>query len=88
LTIDDAIHAAIAGGWDFKRAEVGGVLTTKAAFSDAIFWDSLGKMVGWKALDSVTLSQDGRAAWHQMWVNFIDHLAFGKPAEEFFERLS
>jgi hypothetical protein len=88
LTIDDAIHAAITGGWDFKRAEVGGVLTPKAAFIDAIFWDSLGKTVGWNTLDSVTLGQDGRAAWHQMWVNFIDHLAVGKLAEEFFAQVS
>jgi hypothetical protein len=29
----------------------------------------------------------GRATWHQMGVNFIDHLTAGKPAEEFFEKL-
>jgi hypothetical protein len=88
MTIDEAIHAAIAGGWDFKKAEVGGILTTKAAFMDPDFWESLGKTLGWDALNDVTLHESGRVAWHQMWVNFIDDLAHGKPADEFFQKLT
>lgn len=85
---EDALQAAITAGWDFKRAEIRGAVTVEAAFVDPLFWESLGKTLGWEELNSITLKQDGRAAWHQMWINFIDHLAQGKKPEEFFLNLT
>ena len=84
MTPEDALHAAITGGWDFKRAEIRGTLAVQAAFVDPVFWESLGKTLGWEELNSTTLKRDGRPAWHQMWINFIDHLADGESVEEFF----
>lgn len=88
MTIQDALHAAIAGGWDFKRAEVGGILTARVAMTDRLFWESLGKTLGWSALNAVSLKGDGRIAWHQMWINLIDHLALGNTPDEFFKKLT
>jgi hypothetical protein len=88
MTTQEALHAAIAGGWDFKKAEIGGVLTSQMAFIDPLFWEALGKALGWDGLNKATLNQDGRLAWHQMWVTFIDHLAHGKTPEEFFQKLA
>lgn len=88
MTPEDALHAAITGGWDFTRAQIRGALAVQAAFVDPVFWESLGKALGWQELNSITLKRDGRPAWHQMWINFIDHLAQGKAAEEFFLKLT
>jgi hypothetical protein len=60
------------------------------------FWQSLGKALGWK--DGVVCAYCGFTScrhsakfvekWHFKWHRFIDHLAEGKTAEEFFETLS
>jgi hypothetical protein len=86
MTIRDAVHAAIAGGWDFNKGIIGGVLISQVAFLDPLFWESLGKTLGWEHLNATTLSQNGRLSWHQMWVIFIDYLAQGETAEGFFQR--
>ncbi len=88
MTTQDALHSAIAGGWDFKKAKIGGILVSQVAFVDPRFGESLGKTLGWDGLNTATLNQDGRVAWHQMWVTFIDYLAHGKTAEEFFQKLA
>ncbi len=88
MTTQDALHAAIAGGWDFKKAEIGGRLVSQVAFADPLFWESLGKTLGWDKLDAATLNQDGRSAWQQMGVTFVDYLAQGKTADEFFQKLA
>jgi len=53
-----------------------------ALFSDPLFWQSLGKAMGW----------GGKMIYHQEkwlyeWHCFIDHLAEGKDAESFFQVL-
>jgi hypothetical protein len=88
MTTEDALHAAIAGGWDFKRAEVGGLLTGRVAFIDPLFWQSLGNVLFWGHLDHESMIATGRAMWHQMWLIFIDHLAAGKTANDFFQQLT
>jgi len=88
MTIQDALHAAIAGGWDFKKGLIGGLLVAQVAFVDPFFWQSLGKTLGWDSLNSVTLNEDGRPAWHQMWITFIDYLAQGKTVDEFFGKIA
>lgn len=56
MTIQDALHAAIAGAGTFKRAEVGGILTARVAVTDRLFWESLGKTLGWITLNTVSLN--------------------------------
>lgn len=55
---------------------------------DPKFWQTLGKAEGWRSEyysseDADIIMEPWRVQWHQ----FIDHLAEGKPAEEFFAGL-
>jgi len=50
-------------------------------FLDPLFWQCLGKAMGWGKLISGIWIGDWRKHWH----DFIDHLAEGKSAEQFFK---
>jgi hypothetical protein len=60
---------------------------------DSLFWQSLGKALGWKQScvngcippDSDYCGQPNhRYEWQEQWHRFIDYLVEGKSAEEFF----
>jgi hypothetical protein len=63
-------------------------------FLDPSFWQSLGNALGW-ADDERDIEEfvdkhgelPKRARWEIMWHHFIDHLAVGKDATEFFAAL-
>lgn len=59
---------------------------------DPLFWQSLGRGLGWKtacykSLDTDGLEKDFQGAWVWYWHRFIDHLAEGKDIESFFNNL-
>lgn len=54
---------------------------------DPLFWQALGKALGWGEL---TVSRDDwtqQPKWLYEWHRFIDHLAFGKDTDSFFSAL-
>lgn len=51
---------------------------------DPLFWQSLGKGLGWKPLGA---DGDGNDNWLYYWHRFIDHLASGKDIDSFFTNL-
>ena len=54
------------------------------ALLDRTFWQALGKALGWKPFNSPL---DEMLTWQYEWHRFIDHLASGKPADDFFKEL-
>lgn len=105
MTIQEAIEKAVQGGWDKSTAEYdfdpsGGAveLMLADAFLDPLFWQSLGKAIGWsESVDEFDGSKNfepgsynyrnGITEWKYQWHRFIDHLAEGKNAESFFKNL-
>jgi hypothetical protein len=91
MTIEQAVEKAASGGWkpdDIEDMSLGG----KEYLLAPLFWQSLGKAMGWA--DSVwgTIGKDGnengKRNWLVEWHDFIDHLAAGKDINSFFETLS
>lgn len=95
-----AIEKAIKGGWDKNRAKVTNLdmrdgheglaismQSTDRALLDLIFWQSLGKSLGWKENPKYLKSYKGNNTWWSYWHDFIDHLSEGKDIESFFESL-
>ena len=57
---------------------------------DPSFWRSLAKAMGWGDPDEIPTGEINNPicpAWLEKWHRFIDHLAEGKTAEEFFKEL-
>lgn len=63
----------------------GEFLKTQEYLLDTLFWQSLGKAMGWP--DSGSSFYNCRTQWEAQWHSFIDHLAEGKDAESFFANL-
>lgn len=70
----------------------------REAVLDPKFFQSLGKSLGWEEKDKQSLRTykmsggggnmlKGMYQWNKYWHRFIDHLAEGKDAEEFFASL-
>ena len=85
MTIEEAKKLAIGNGWEGR----GFANISKSEFEmvlDPNFWQCLGKVVGWE--DSELFDNDGNIQiWKLEWHNFIDHLADGKSAEDYFKSL-
>ena len=61
-------------------------------FLDPDFWKCLGKAIGWEIMyrpykSGSTRNFDAIQGWLYQWHRFIDHLAEGGTAEEFFKEL-
>lgn len=105
-----AIEKAIEGGWKSKINLNGIPLTNKnweaqmvmaggfaiAWFLDPLFWQALGKSIGWDKINeqkAQTISKSGGISsnfgYHTLhqWYRFIDHLSKGKDTESFFNEL-
>ncbi len=61
---------------------------------DPLFWQALGKGLGWEIKESVGRTPQGYRLkttrgvdWEIMWHRFIDHLAEGKDVDSFFTNL-
>lgn len=110
MTIQEAIEKAIEGGWKHPftglpafRAPTEEWLKENwrkyaHIFLDPLFWQSLGKAMGWGwrcsycngHFDKEKGHNDGGKLYpeaNKKWHRFIDHLAEGKDAESFFETL-
>lgn len=97
MTIQQAIQKAIEGGWEYWRGEIpsvtghGDLFVDEKMVLDPLFWQALGKAMGWKDvriprhLDDV----DGRLqiGWLYYWHYFIDNLAEGGSIKTYFEKL-
>jgi hypothetical protein len=98
----EAIQKAIEGGWKPKgqksmaKYDLG--LQKQAAVNrskfweryclDPLFWQALGKAMGDGNMDCNPYGQDfPMKLWQYNWHSFIDHLAKGKSADEFFKEL-
>lgn len=98
----EAIQKAIEGGYRtyLKDNPVGlqthgyvqhyGGVPVNTIFLDPLFWQALGKSLGWVKGEEYTgenyeSSHEGQ--WKTEWHRFIDHLAEGKDPEEFFKDL-
>lgn len=73
MRIQQAIEKAIEGGWE-------GVNPKSHFALEPLFWQSLGKAMGWTDNEKVKI-------WKYNWHDFIDHLAEGKTVEEFFDEI-
>lgn len=90
MTIQQAIEKATENGWqdrgfaNIKKSEFETVL-------DREFWIALGKAMGWKTIKDLERGQyihpDTQPEWLYHWHRFIDSLAAGKTAEDFFANL-
>ena len=83
--IESAIREAVEkGGYAAITEEVSDVfappVVARLAFLDPLFWQALGKAMGWGG-------EDWDGGWRKHWHRFIDHLAEGKDAESFFKDL-
>lgn len=108
----EAIQKAIEGGWGKEQfsashlnlrvvnTEEGSIdMPLDCVFLDPLFWQALGKAMGWEGkvqevIDTRTENprfQVGgwvnKGDWKTEWHRFIDHLAEGKDAESFFNEL-
>jgi len=89
MTIQQAIETAIWGGWIVTKDSFHkeGNYNYAAVLLKPLFWQALGKAMGWRVID-LGLRQSGGIYWLDEWHRFIDHLAEGKSAESWFEGLS
>ena len=88
MTIEQVLQKAIEGGWNppYRKEEYEGDSIPINTFLDPQFWQSLGKALGWTARGQ-QLAMDSKPTWLLEWHRFIDHLAEGKTAEEYFKTL-
>ena len=99
MTIQEAIKKAIEGGWNEPYFETKDKLAKivplsadevcqKVAFLDLLFWQSLGKAMGWEKNVYEKSYSRNEHSWLYHWHHFIDHLAEGKSIEDFFQNLN
>lgn len=83
----EAIQKAIEGGYDHDYTFLVDMMEGRKDtmfLLDPLFWQALGKAKGW---DDDEGNIWGGKRWLGFWHDFIDHLAEGKPAEDFFTNL-
>lgn len=88
--MEKVIQKAIEGGWVAKccfKPEKNWHWYKGDIFLDPLFWQALGKAMGWgKKMVSdkgVRMRDTSNYYWH----HFIDHLASGENADDFFKEL-
>lgn len=90
MTIKKAIQLAIENGYkDWCTNGETIEYYPEIAFLSPLFWQSLGKALGWDKYSGeiLTTENDPSPYWKDVWHYFINHLAEGKSAEEFFKNL-
>ena len=93
MTITETIQKAIEGGWE--NGIIWGTATKyvskknlSAAFLDPLFWQSLGKAMGWGGIGTADIPQSHYTpGWIRYWHRLIDFLASGGTIEDFFKDL-
>ena len=95
MTIQEAIKKAIEGGWNkWAKSQLPkpmgiGTVRYGEIFMDKDFWSCLGRAMGWRQNNTMSCPSGciQGEPWVFKWHSFIDHLASGKSAEEFFGEL-
>lgn len=107
MKLQEAIQKAIEGGFKtpwvqngvFEKDEIyGDIIQVEAGgfLLDPLFWQSLGKSLGWGDIDHCPVCDEhdhhwnkeiGCAGWLHHWHRFINHLSEGKTIESYFETL-
>lgn len=84
--IEQAIIKAMGEGYkSYRSSEQKAARDWQITVSHPDFWKSLGKAMGWEGEDAyLTIIMTAHMAY---WHRFIDHLAEGKPPEEYFKKL-
>jgi hypothetical protein len=97
MTIQEAVKKSIEHGYSLRGIGPSGFYElldrySSDVFLDHLFWQSLGKAMGWDGFEVFTCGcsdvrkmKGQRRIWIGKWHRFIDHLAEGKDAESFFE---
>ena len=90
MTIQEAITKAIEGGWqlhDYKKNPVDtlheAMFKVNDALLDPLFWQALGKEMGWKECKDKECPDSWLCYWHHL----IEHLVSGGSIESFFQAL-
>ena len=98
MTISETIQKAKEGGYNFSpiaaMVELSGEGLIKISVLDPLFWQSLGKAMGWKDKHCLAHPKEKVGCcgfcfhqWKNYWHEFIDHLSSGKDISSFFENL-
>ena len=83
MTIEETIQKAYNGGYREAKDKAGFVLNGIRNFVlDPLFWQSLGKAMGWGTVEEGWTEPQ----WTYKWHHFIDHLIKGGTIEEFFNQ--
>lgn len=82
----EAISRAIEGGYEDASISPTGVVypNENRVLLDPLFWQCLGKALGWDAGNYSEDENSYKGEWEKVWHRFINHLAEGKSADEFF----
>jgi len=92
MTIQEAIEKTIEGGYAGSEKWLLDLPESAKCqiWLDPLFWQYLGKTMGWKNVDYVDYGE-GHSLWNEAWLyqwhRFIDCLADGGTPESFFETL-
>jgi hypothetical protein len=74
------------GGWNERKFFEKETHLCQAILLDPLFWQSLGKAMGWGIEPSGSIWQ-GKQQCLIYWHDFIDALAEGQTAEQYFETI-
>lgn len=93
--MNEAIRKAIEGGYGKESKAVISLTGDErvawyvrdGVLLDPLFWQALGKSRGWKKVRELIFGKKEITEWEYYWHHFIDHLASGKSADEFFTTL-
>lgn len=95
MTPTRAIQLAIEGGWNDEECQAPLGTHNRAskfnydkAFLDPLFWQSLGKSLGWEVYcQECHKKHEDKYEWKKQWHSFIDNLADNKSIEDYFKSL-
>ena len=101
MTIYEAISKAVEGGYKVSSHEHTSQerlvfpfslqeFCMKSIFDDPSFWQALGKSMGWIKTDCDACCENNLGSqdeWQYEWHSFIDTLASGGTAEDYFAKL-
>lgn len=101
--MEEVLKLAIEGGYKQFNAPRKNYIEIDRALLDPLFWQALGKSLGWKKKCSIKYEEGGvylekeareyisktvnMDMWQYQMHRFIDHLASGKDADSFFSAL-
>jgi hypothetical protein len=76
-------HFRTRGRHRWNKNTVSSSITTHEILLDPLFWQALGKALGWETVSGSNMNHE----WTQQWHSFIGHLIMGKDPELFFKDL-